>query len=306
MEVYDTLKYFFRYEYYKTAISDYFNTKYMREISQDQFEDLIAQIDKKAFEEETEETTLKTIKTIMSFLTEAQEKDITSISVDDLNIVFHDRGLEDFEALVARIKNETELSEVTFDEIEEMIRDGKVPGVEEPEVREPTQTVGFDKVEDIEESKPEVTVDDIEVSESKIVEEEIEEEEEEEEDIEETATDIKAPEKARVADDLANFVASQISSDTPLEDLNTIIQGRMRKKVVKKLFQKKESDFNNFIDTLNSYNNWKDASHLIDDTFYEKSINPYSKEAIALSDSIYLRFFPKDKYVGEGDDKGSF
>ena len=49
MEVYDTLKYFFRYNYYKDAISDYFNTKYLHEISQDQFKDLMEQIDEKIF-----------------------------------------------------------------------------------------------------------------------------------------------------------------------------------------------------------------------------------------------------------------
>src|SRR5512136_2713386 len=38
MDVYNTLKYFFRLEYYKNAISDYFNTKYLREISQEQFQ----------------------------------------------------------------------------------------------------------------------------------------------------------------------------------------------------------------------------------------------------------------------------
>ncbi|RLD11711.1 hypothetical protein DRI50_09815, partial [candidate division KSB1 bacterium] len=29
MEVYDTFKYFFRFDYYKTAVSDYFNLKYL-------------------------------------------------------------------------------------------------------------------------------------------------------------------------------------------------------------------------------------------------------------------------------------
>ncbi len=46
---------------HKDAISDYFNTKYLREISQDQFKDLMGQIDEKIYKENVLETTLKTI-----------------------------------------------------------------------------------------------------------------------------------------------------------------------------------------------------------------------------------------------------
>ena len=73
MEVYDTLKYFFKFEYYKNAISDYFNTKYLKSVKRDQFVDLIEQIDQKAFEENMLETTLKTVKSIMSAVEEARQ-----------------------------------------------------------------------------------------------------------------------------------------------------------------------------------------------------------------------------------------
>jgi len=130
--------------------------------------------------------------------------------------------------------------------------------------------------------------------------EEYEEEEEEEE--EETEVKVK-PEKIKstVADEMADFVASQIKSDAPLHDLNELITGRTRKKIIKRLFKKSESDFSSFINRLNEQSAWKDASIIIDEEFYERSINPYSKEAIVFSDLIYLRFFPKDKYVGEQD-----
>ena len=78
-----------------------------------------------------------------------------------------------------------------------------------------------------------------------------------------------------------------------------MIVGRTRRKIIKRLFKKKEEEFNSFIESLNNESSWKIASKIIDDEFYEREINPYSKEAISLSDIIYLRFFPKDKYVGE-------
>ena len=60
---YEFLQYFFKYEYYKNAISNYFNLRYLREISRNQFEDLINQIDEKAFAKDHIDTILKTIKT---------------------------------------------------------------------------------------------------------------------------------------------------------------------------------------------------------------------------------------------------
>lgn len=320
MEVYDTLKYFFRYEYYKTAISEYFNLKYLREISQDQFENLINQIDEKAFEENRLDTTLKTIKTIMAFWGEARQKEETTIPVEVLALSFKDRNLTEYAEIIDQIASDTEIDELSFDEIEQMLRGELAPGDEETTVREPAEVIGFEKTEDIEESKPEVAVHDIEVKESElpvVLEDEEEEEEEYEEEVEEqeVAEDdttyepqVSEPETivpGRVADDLADHVARQISSDMPLEDINNMIKGRMRRRIVKKLFKKKENEFGNFLNSLNQHSNWKEASRIIDDEFYTRGINPYSKEAISLSDIIYLRFFPKDKYVGmeEGADK---
>ena len=325
MEVYDTLKYFFRYDYYKKAISDYFNMKYLREVTQDQFKDLINQIDKKAFDENPLETTLKTVKTIMEFLGEVVEKEVNTLAVSTLYTALKDRNLDDYAQLAKRVMEETDIQEMNFEEIEKLLRDEIMPGVKEAEIKEPTEVIGYDKIENLEESKPEVALEDIELQESIEIEaeEEVEEEEEEFEEEEELEEEEKveaaeakpstvdsteeeraveeAPVSGRVADELADYVASQISSASPLQDLHGMIKGRVRRKSIKKLFKKNEKDFVAFIDRLNTLSNWKDASHLIDEEFYERGINPYSKEAIALSDIIYLRFFPKDKYVGADD-----
>jgi hypothetical protein len=308
MEIYDTLKYFFKYEYYKNAISDYFNLKYLREISQDQFIDLINQIDEKAFAENRLDTTLKIIKTAISSFEEAQGEKINNLSVDVLHTTLHDRNLDDYAELVDRLRKETELSELTFEEIETMLREGKIPGIEEEEVEEAEEKAEiktYDELEDIETSKPEVAVDEIEVQEMKPdtaqIEEEVEEEEEEEEEVEEEVA-VEEPsveKKGDVAQDLADYVAKQISSDIPLESLDNMIKGRTRKKIIKKLFKKKEKEFIDFISSINQLSTWKEASSLIDEEFYNREINPYSNEAINLSDIIYQRLFPKDKYVGE-------
>lgn len=304
MEVYDTLKYFFKFEYYKNAISDYFNTKYLREINHDQFIDLIEQIDEKAFEEKRLETTLKTVKSIMSVIGEARQEEINTLPIEVLYDAMSDRKLDDFTDLLEKVKYESEISELTFSDIETLFKDHKLPGGEE--ISEEKTEKAFLTYEDMESDAPEVNVENIDVKESTIevgLKEEEAEEELEEEVLEEEEAETP---NLKVASDLADYVAKQISSDSPLEDLNALIVGRNRRKIVKKLFRKQEQDFTNFLEILNKETSWKVASKMIDDEFYEREINPYSKEAISLSDIIYLRFFPKDKYVGEQSETGRF
>lgn len=343
MDIYDTLKYFFRLEYYKTAISDYFNSKYMKEIKKGQFTELLKQIDEQAFAENPSETALKVIKSIMGFLGEAQDIEVNSLPIDLLQTAFKDRNLKDYLDLLKKAEKESELSELTFDQLEAMLRDGIMPGTEE-EIRDKTEIIGIEAHEDIETSRPEVSVDEIEVPEISLdesvvgedVEEDIEEEfedeeydmeDESEEEVEvedmgdvatieeetitefetETVEDIKKSTSASdVAQDLADHVARQISSDHPLEDLNGMIKGRSRRKILKKLFKKKEHEFISFINQINQLKTWKEASKLIDEEFYNREINPYSSEAINFSDIVYTRFFPKDKYVSTESEISGF
>ena len=377
IEVYDTLKYFFQFEYYKEAISEYFNTKYLKTISQDQFVELLNKIDEKVFGENRVEMTLKALKTIMNFLSEAQGTKVTSLPVNVLYAALRDRNLNDLVEKIEQAQKEIQLNELSFDMIESILF-GRLTQPEEA----PEEKVEFDQIESLEDEAIEVPVDDIDVGETPTevpVEEEIPEEEEEEEEEEaeeeeepeeeaeltfeeehaeeqpaeeetveaeaepapseeptytyeeepaetyEEAEQTTAPEpepevaeeeqapveetyeepveeevkKSRVADDLAEHLAKQIASEGPLEDLQNMIKGRTRKKIIKKLFKKNEQAFNEFISKLNQIQTWKEASHFIDDTFYEMNINPYSKEAIMFSDIVYMRYFPKDKYMDQ-------
>ncbi len=348
IEIYDTLKYFFQFEYYTEAISEYFNSKYLKKISQDQFVELLNKIDEKVFAENRVEMTLKALKTVMNFLGEAQGTKVTSLPVNVLYAALRDRNLNDLVEKIEQAQKEIQLGELSFDMIESILF-GRFTEPEEA----PAEKVEFDEIESLEEEEIEIPVSDIDVGEtpSQISEEAKEKTEEEPEEAEEelaleeeaapseaegeVSAEVKEepspaveepevieeeqpeaePEEAyqeqeyeeeteiaqkpsKVADDLAEHLARQIASEGPLENLYTMIKGRARRKIIKKLFQKKEHTFNNFIDKLNAIQTWKEASHFIDDTFYELNINPYSKEAIMFSDIVYMRYFPKDKYVG--------
>ncbi len=391
IEVYDTLKYFFQLEYYKEAISEYFNTKYLKTISQDQFIELLNKIDEKVFGENRVEMTLKTLKTIMTFLSEAQGTKVTSLPVNVLYAALRDRNLNDLAEKIEQAQKEIQVNELSFEMIESILFERFTQPEEAPE-----EVVGFDEIQGLEEEELEIPVNDIDVGEAteetlaefdeqltelETEEEEYEEEEEEDEEeeeeiepeltleeessasapepetsaespvpeptieetepespsyeeptvaempqteemeqepdlpVEETVTSPAEAEKeateaeqkaSKVADDLADHLAKQIASEGPLEDLNNMIKGRMRKKIIKKLFKKDEQAFNEFIAKLNAIPTWKEASHFIDDTFYERNINPYSKEAIMFSDIVYMRYFPKDKYIGSNFEEERF
>ncbi len=184
MEVYDMLKYFEKLQYYKDALTDYFNLKYLREINQKQFEELIAGIDQQVFSKDRLNATLQTVKAIANFLNEGREP-ADSIPVDILIRAFEDRNLEDYLKLVQAEEKEGK-QDFSFSTLETLLRTGKV---EEEKVEEFVETPEFkvEEVQDIEEVKPEIQVEDIsveasaEMPEFEEIEEELEEEEEEEE-----------------------------------------------------------------------------------------------------------------------------
>ncbi|NOX37868.1 MAG: hypothetical protein GXO78_10065 [Calditrichaeota bacterium] len=293
MEVYDMLKYFEKFQYYKDALTDYFNLKYMREISQPQFEELIEAIDKQVFSKNTVETTLQMVKTIVNFLNEGRTPPSDTISLEILLTAFNDRNLSPFVHLVEQ-EQRAGTQEISLADLEQMLRSGK-PLSEVKAAAEAERKL--EEIADIEEEKPEVQVESITVSEvtepPPVVEEKEEEEllEEEEEEVEEVG---------KAAEQLADVVAEKIKGDH-LEDLHKLIKPKQRKKFIKKIFRKNESQYLEFIDLLNRIPDWKKASRTIDEYFMTASINPYSKEALEFSDLVYNRYFPKDRPLTEDE-----
>lgn len=171
IEVYDMLKYFDKFQYYKDALTDYFNLKYMREISQNQFQELITAIDQQVYGRTPVETALQTIKTILNFINEGRPKASDSISARMLAIIFKDRNLSDFSYLVEReIKEGTKL--LSLAEVEQALRSGKtMREMKQAKEGKPAPT-SYKKIADIEKEKPEVAVETISVPEKEIIPEE--------------------------------------------------------------------------------------------------------------------------------------
>ncbi len=294
MDVYDMLKYFDKFQYYKDALTDYFNLKYLREISENQFKELIDEIDRQVFEKDPVTTIIKTVKTIIDFLNEGRPPSDT-IPMDILFQALRDRNLHDYAVLVQK-EAEEGTEEISLNELETLLKTGKT----RLERRAPAaREVSMEEVADMETAKPEIQVEEIVVtatSEVAPVEEpEVEEEEEEEEEVE-----VAAAEPTTAADQLAEVVAEKIKGDK-LMNLHDLISRKQRKKFIKKIFRKDETRYTQFVDYLNGLPTWKEASNTIDEMFLQTGINPYSKEALEFSDVVYNRYFPKDRLVNKED-----
>ena len=92
---------------------------------------------------------------------------------------------------------------------------------------------------------------------------------------------------------VADVVAEKLKGHN-LKDLHTLISRNQSKKFIKKIFRNNKQEYQKLIDTLNSTSDWQFAYAVTDYYFDRNNIDRYSKEALKLSNCIYLRYFPNE------------
>lgn len=75
-----------------------------------------------------------------------------------------------------------------------------------------------------------------------------------------------------------------------LVDVYSLFSVKEQKLFVRKLFQKDEVAFRNILDRLNPIAEWHEASIVLDETFTSNNVDPFSKEAILLTEKLYGRY----------------
>ncbi|RMD96289.1 MAG: hypothetical protein D6814_11660, partial [Calditrichaeota bacterium] len=83
----------------------------------------------------------------------------------------------------------------------------------------------------------------------------------------------------------------------PFPSLYTFIDFKSRKVFIKKIFSNDESAFENFVEKIDRANSWKEAKAIFDAELSRRSISPYSRYAIKLSDFLFSRYFSKNRYL---------
>jgi hypothetical protein len=81
-----------------------------------------------------------------------------------------------------------------------------------------------------------------------------------------------------------------IEPDGDLEDVYSLFTVKDQKVFVRKLFNKDEIEFRNALDRLNPLRSWKEASFVLDQIYTEQNVDPFSKEAILLTEKLFSRY----------------
>ncbi|RMH78306.1 MAG: hypothetical protein D6681_20170 [Calditrichaeota bacterium] len=121
------------------------------------------------------------------------------------------------------------------------------------------------------------------------------------------STDPHPPEKKAVRsgdggnaspeEELAKAVSRKIGENPAglLPDVRDLLSPRQGELFIRKLFRNDATMFQNFMNMLAHVATWPDASRLIDEFFYRHGIDPYSREALELTNVVYTRYFPKER-----------
>jgi hypothetical protein len=77
----------------------------------------------------------------------------------------------------------------------------------------------------------------------------------------------------------------------PYPSITRLIDGKSRIAFIRKIFHKDLDAYLGFIEALEAAQTWKEAKALLDGTFKQRKVNPFSKEAVQLSDVVFSRYF---------------
>ncbi|MFZ5518105.1 MAG: hypothetical protein ACOY90_15780 [Candidatus Zhuqueibacterota bacterium] len=79
----------------------------------------------------------------------------------------------------------------------------------------------------------------------------------------------------------------------PLTSLEYLIDEKSKKFIIKRIFKNDDFAYTQFIRKLEIIHSWKKAKIVIDKELLNRSIQPFSKEALRLGDLVFNRYFPK-------------
>ncbi|MFO7889408.1 MAG: hypothetical protein R6V04_03615 [bacterium] len=81
--------------------------------------------------------------------------------------------------------------------------------------------------------------------------------------------------------------------------LKDLIDSKMEKGFIKKLFDNNAKAYENVINKLNKTDSWREAKVLIDNELFKRDVDPFSREAIKLVDMVYGIFYPEEGVGGK-------
>lgn len=88
-------------------------------------------------------------------------------------------------------------------------------------------------------------------------------------------------------------VAPPEKSAEQFADVRRYIDSSLERKVIKKIFAKNKTEYDQAIQKLNAAENWRVASQILDELFIRFDVDPYSRTAVRFTDSVYGRYLSR-------------
>jgi len=79
-----------------------------------------------------------------------------------------------------------------------------------------------------------------------------------------------------------------------LPSLTSLIDPKIKKEFVKKLFKNDETAFNELLQQLDLIKNWPDAWHKVEIELSKRDANIHDAVAVRLTNILYARYFPEN------------
>jgi len=92
---------------------------------------------------------------------------------------------------------------------------------------------------------------------------------------------------------------TSMEGDFERNGLRNYIDDKTESAFVKKLFGGDNESYNNLVNKLEEAESWRVAKILIDNELFKRDVDPFSREAIKLVDTVYTHYYPEEGVGGK-------
>lgn len=323
---------FEKYRYYTDALEKYAQAKSIAYLTKGQFRLLLTEINQSLFGKDGLENVLKVSGLIMKELNDLQARTSNSIEIDILMKAFEDRSLRDFEVAL-NIEKELGSDEINLYGLRQVLNrftilkaNKAVPDLPKPHdaavktaEAKPKDTTGVIINEALKKDESGELIDIKEILEKKNQPKETTDSHKKQilqtgagdqsgatavqssnapltiEPADVTGEFIKEELVESFSDDTSAIKLSALKESDRLVLMESLINEKDEKIILKSIFNDDREDYREFIHGVNRAKTWKEAIGVLDDKLFSNKIDPYSKEAIRLSDIVYTRYYPPEQ-----------
>jgi len=261
-EVMRKFKYCVEYTYLAEIFRRYVIDRGLVEMGYEEFKKLIARVDKEVVATHSTAELVKLLNPLLEFIEVGMPEAVTTeagpvLPINAAVVFFEDKGLDDIRKELETERDAKGRQVISLFDLERVVAT----------VRNETPPIRVKKPQAESEQPPATS---------------------------QPAAEKAAPEAQPVAVEAPVVTSSpvMIEPEPDLIDIYSLFTVKEQKVVVRKLFKKDEVEFRNALDRLNPIRTWKEASFVVDQIFTEQDVDPFSKEAILLTEKLFGRYEP--------------